>query len=139
MNSMTKNQVWYGELRSSRGNTVVIYDKDLPEASSGRIYLYNTSRQAIVEYVKDIVENNLHDLDTSSLKKAQDNFTEAWKSAKNKFLEEHNKHVTLEEDVVSIIGTNTSDDEPALDISGSDTVSDTESDSWETGFDDDDV
>lgn len=140
MNSMTKNQVWYGELRSARGNTIVIYDQDLPDASSGRIYLYNTNRQAIIEYVKEIVENNLHDLDTHSLKKAQDNYTEAWKGAKNEFLDQHKQHADLEDDVPNTIVT--SKDEYDLETSDSEGAPelkvDSENDSWPDSFKDED-
>ena len=102
MNSMTKQKVWYGELRTSRGNSIVIHDQALPEATPGRIYLYNSNRQAIIEYVKDIVEANLYDLDEASLKQAQKNYAEAWKNARSEFLNSQKNHVELTEEIASM-------------------------------------
>ncbi len=62
MYNTAKKQVWYGELRTARGNAIVVHDNQLPEASPGRIYLFNSQRNAIIEYVEDIVKPNLHDL-----------------------------------------------------------------------------
>ena len=41
MYNTTKTPIWYGELRTARGNAIVIHDKQFPEAKAGRIYLYN--------------------------------------------------------------------------------------------------
>ncbi|RYV00992.1 hypothetical protein SOPP22_19595 [Shewanella sp. OPT22] len=102
MNSMTKLKVWYGELRTSRGNSIVIHDQALPEATPGRIYLYNSNRHAIIEYVKDIVESNLYDLDDTSLKQAQKNYAAAWKDARIEFLNVQKDHLELTEEVASM-------------------------------------
>ena len=126
MNSMTKQKVWYGELRTSRGNSIVIHDQALPEASSGRIYLYNSNRQAIIEYVQDIVESNLHDLDEVSLKQAQKNYSDAWKSAKSDFLNQQKGHLERTEDVTTI---------PSKIIAHSDDISAANFDNTESDFD----
>lgn len=86
MYNTAKKQVWFGELRTPRGNTVVIHDSQLPEASVGRIFLYNTVRKAIVEYVEEIVKPNLHDLEESEIKDAQSKYGSDWKAARDDFL-----------------------------------------------------
>ncbi len=98
---MDKKQLWYGELRTARGNTIVIHDQALPEASPGRIYLYNSTRESIIEYVKDIVEHNLHDLDKDSLAKAQANYAEAWKQAKTEFMSKQKGNLDLNPEATS--------------------------------------
>lgn len=95
MYNTAKKQVWYGELRTSRGNAVVIHDNQLPDASSGRIYLYNTERKAIIEYVEDIVKVNLHELDDAGLKAAEAQFGAEWKAARAEFMEKHHARVEL--------------------------------------------
>ncbi len=102
MNSMSKQKVWYGELRSSRGNSIVIHDQALPEATPGRIYLYNSNRNTIIEYVKDIVESNLYDLDEASLRQARQNYAEAWKAARNDFLKSQKGHLQFTEEIASM-------------------------------------
>lgn len=86
MYNTANTQVWIGELRTSRGNTVVIHDNQLPDASPGRIYLYNTDRKMIVEYVEEIVKPNLHELDEAAIKDAQSQFSSEWKMARDEFL-----------------------------------------------------
>ncbi|QSX36801.1 hypothetical protein [Shewanella sedimentimangrovi] len=95
MYNTAKKQVWYGELRTSRGNTIVVHDNQLPEASPGRIYLYNTERKAIVEYVEDIVKVNLYDLDEGAVKAAEAQFGGAWKAARADFMEKHQARINL--------------------------------------------
>tara|TARA_R110001583_G_scaffold22377_9_gene84048 strand:+ start:9565 stop:9999 length:435 start_codon:yes stop_codon:yes gene_type:complete len=89
MYNTEKKQLWFGELRTSQGNTIVIHDNQLPEASSGRIFLYNTIRNKIVEYVEEIVKVNLHDLDDGQKKAALSEFGDAWKAARNEFMLKH--------------------------------------------------
>ncbi|MFQ6372666.1 hypothetical protein [Shewanella sp. YIC-542] len=95
MYNTAKKQVWYGELRTSRGNAIVIHDNQLPEASAGRIYLYNTQRKAIVEYVEDIVKPNLHELSDEQLKTAESEFGGAWKTARAEFMQKHADRINL--------------------------------------------
>ena len=86
MYNTTKKQVWIGELRTARGNTIVIFDKAIPDASPGRVYLFNTQRNAIVEYVEDIVKPNLHELDADAAKQAEAEHGSAWQIVKAEFL-----------------------------------------------------
>ncbi len=102
MNSMTKQKVWYGELRTPRGNSIVIHDQALPESVPGRIYLYNSNRQTIIEYVKDIVESNLYDLDDVGLDQARANYAEAWRNARDEFLNRQKGHLEITEEVAAM-------------------------------------
>jgi hypothetical protein len=51
--------VWYGELRASKANAIIIRDEQLPDAEYGPICLYNTERDAIVQFDEAIVAPKL--------------------------------------------------------------------------------
>ncbi|WP_076414317.1 hypothetical protein [Shewanella sp. UCD-KL12] len=89
MYNTTKTSLWYGELRTARGNAIVIHDKAFPEAQEGRIYLYNAVKDSIIEYAENIVAGNLHDLDKETVKAAEDTYGAAWNSARSEFMEKH--------------------------------------------------
>ena len=76
---------WYGELRSTRGNTIVIRDSKLSPPAQGRIYLYNTERQAIVQYDEKIVSDKLFELDSEQKNKLKSNFMLGGKPQKFSF------------------------------------------------------
>lgn len=95
MYNTVKKQLWVGELRTARGNTVVIHDGQLPEASKGRIYLFNTVRNVIIEYVEDIVKVNLHDLDEAQTKAALAEFGDAWQAARAEFMAKQQTRIDL--------------------------------------------
>ena len=89
MYNTSKEPVWFGELRTARGNTILIHDKDFPEASAGRVYLYNTARDAVIEYAEDIVMVNLHDLTDEELKAAKAEYDASWQLARAEFMQRH--------------------------------------------------
>ncbi|UJF22605.1 hypothetical protein [Shewanella sp. OMA3-2] len=95
MYNTVKKQLWVGELRTARGNTIVIHDGQLPEASKGRIYLFNTVRNIIIEYVEDIVKVNLHDLDEAQTKAAMAEFGDAWQVARAEFMAKQQTRIDL--------------------------------------------
>ncbi|MCL1124548.1 hypothetical protein [Shewanella surugensis] len=89
MYNISKKEVWYGELRTARGNTVLIYDNQFPEASAGRVYFYNTVRDEVIEYAEDIVKSNLHDLDDAAIQAAKSEYGKAWKATRLAFMDKH--------------------------------------------------
>ncbi|WP_144212406.1 hypothetical protein [Shewanella donghaensis] len=95
MYNTAKKQVWFGELRTTRGTSIVIHDNQLPDASPGRIYLYNVSRNTIGEYVEDIVKANLHELTTDQVKTSKAEHEAAWIAARAEFLAKHQAHMEL--------------------------------------------
>ncbi|QDE32764.1 MULTISPECIES: hypothetical protein [Shewanella] len=95
MYNTAKKQLWFGELRTSKGNTIVVHDNQLPDASPGRIFLYNTIRNTIVEYVEDIVKVNLHDLDDEQTKAAKAEYSGAWEAARAEFMLKHQSRIDL--------------------------------------------
>jgi hypothetical protein len=95
MYNTAKKQVWFGELRTSKGNTVVVHDNQLPEAPKGRIYLYNTVRNVIGEYVEDIVKVNLYDLSDAEVKAAEAEFGDAFKAARAEFMAKNQTRIDL--------------------------------------------
>jgi hypothetical protein len=78
--------VWYGELRASKGNTIVIRDDQLPEANKGRVYLYNTDRDAIIQYDETIVCEKLFPLDEAAQKEAESKFKSSWEAARKQLV-----------------------------------------------------
>lgn len=91
MNSIESIKTWYGELRTQKGNTIIIHDDQLPSARTGRMYLYNADRDAIIEYDKAIVDPKLFPLDKDQQKKAEADFGQAWLTTKELFLQAHGK------------------------------------------------
>lgn len=83
--------VWYGELRTKRGNTVVIRDDELPPAASGRIYLYNTEREAMVEYDKTIVSDKLFELEAEQQEQAEKQYKSGWEAARKQLTKANGK------------------------------------------------
>ncbi len=89
MYDTSKEPVWYGELRTARGNTILIHDKEFPEASAGRVYLYNTVRNAVIEYAVDIVKGNLHNLTDEQLQAAKKEYDANWLATREAFMLQH--------------------------------------------------
>jgi hypothetical protein len=74
----TKNLgTWYGEIQSSRGHIIVIRDQQLPSANKGRIYLYNTDRDEVIEYDEAIVTPKLVELSEEDAQEAKAKHTTA--------------------------------------------------------------
>jgi hypothetical protein len=77
--------VWYGKLKVGSKETPVLYDPQIVPSIKGCIYLYNSERDAIVQYTWNIVQGLLVDLDKAekvTVKKAID---AKWKAARKKF------------------------------------------------------
>jgi len=91
MNSIESVKTWYGELRTQKGNTIIIRDDQLPSAPTGRMYLYNATRDAIIEYDETIVGPKLFPLDKDQQIKAEADFGQTWLAAKELFLQLHGK------------------------------------------------
>ncbi len=83
--------VWY-ELRTQRGNTIIMKDDELPLATKGRVYLYNTDRDAIIEYDSSIVSSKLFALDDTNQADAHKKFGSAWQEARKQLLKKHGKY-----------------------------------------------
>ncbi len=91
MYSKNKKSLWYGSLKTSKSNSIVIFDPSLPSAPTGKVFLFNSQRDDFVQYVEDIVSKNLHDLDADELKEAQNKYSAAFKKAQRNFLAKHSK------------------------------------------------
>ncbi|WP_028773693.1 hypothetical protein [Shewanella waksmanii] len=135
MYNTSQDPVWFGELRTPRGNTVLVHDKQFPEASQGRVYFYNTTRDAIIEYAEDIVSANLHDLDGAELEAAQAEYGLAWQAAREAFMQKHegwveatqSKPVAKKAKPVVEEPVAQDSDEPELEV---DSIDDDFDDSW---------
>ena len=72
---MANKTLWYGYLNAGKKSSAVINDPTLNTGSNKTLYLYNHSRNAILEYQRAIVESKLRDLnegevDTGEMVKA---------------------------------------------------------------------
>lgn len=94
----SSTKVWYGELRTDSGNAVVIYDSQIPPSANGRVYLFNTERGALIEYVEAIVRPKLFDLDADEIKDVRKKYAKVWKAAQKEF----NARFGLRSNVVEI-------------------------------------
>jgi hypothetical protein len=89
MSETISTTVWYGELRASKGNAIIIRDPQLPVADRGRVYLYNTERDAIIQYDEAIVAPKLFPLDAQQRKVAEARFKASWQKALAQFMQIH--------------------------------------------------
>lgn len=101
MSHIDHSSAWF-ELRTQRGNTIVMKDDELPAANKGRIYLFNTERKAIVEYDPNIVAPKLFELDASGQSNAESEFGPDWLKARTQFMKKHGKHIESYDDEVEI-------------------------------------
>jgi hypothetical protein len=116
MNSIDNIETWYGELRTHKGNTVIIRDNLLPvSARAGRVYLYNTDRNAIIEYDETIVKPKLFPLEKEAQKKAEKTYGRAWLVARQLFLQAHGKDTPVPPPPELKLGNINIDDDPILD------------------------
>jgi hypothetical protein len=77
--------VWYGKLKIDAKGIPVVFDPLISPSIKGCIYLYNSERDAIVQYAWNIVKDLLVDVDKAekaTMKKAID---AKWKAARKKF------------------------------------------------------
>ncbi len=105
MNSINKNiETWYGELRTQRGNTIIIRDDHLPAANEGRIYLYNSDRNAIIEYDESIVVSKLFPLNEEEEVRAKAEYDKMWHDVQKKFIRSHKTRMPhqVEDEVTNV-------------------------------------
>ena len=97
MSQIDNSAAWF-ELRTQRGNTIVMKDDELPAATKGRIYLFNTERGAIVEYDPTIVSPKLFELDDAAQANAEAQFGSAWLQARKEIMKKHGKQTSSDDD-----------------------------------------
>jgi len=91
MDNMNNVETRYAELRTQKGNTIIIHDDQLPAARPGRMYLYNTDRDAVIEYDETIVGPKIFELSEDEQKKAEADYSQAWQAARELFMQAHGK------------------------------------------------
>jgi len=91
MDSIDGIETWYGELRTQKGNTIIIRDDQLPTAPSGRTYLYNVDRDAVIEYDETIVGPKIFELSKDEQKVAEADYGQSWQAARVLFMHAHGK------------------------------------------------
>ena len=75
-------------LQSKKGDAVVIWDSVLPKAEKGKVFLFNTSKDSLVEYVEEIVQPKLRDLTGKEQSEANARFGERWQSVRQAYVPE---------------------------------------------------
>jgi hypothetical protein len=112
MSSGDNSAAWF-ELRTQRGNSIIVKDDELPLGSKGRIYLFNTERDAMVEYDPAIVVPKLFELDEAQLSEAKSKYSKAFKEARKQLLKKLSKYsqTTSDENPDTSDGTNAALDE----------------------------
>ena len=82
-----KSGTWWGMLESRKGDSVVVWDSVLPKGATGKVLLYNTSKDALVEYVEEIVQSRLRDLTAAENRDARAQFDPAWNEVRSQYVE----------------------------------------------------
>lgn len=77
--------VWYGKLTIDSKDTPVIFDPQLTPSIKGCIYLYNSERDAIVQYTWTIVQKLLADVDKSEKAAIKKSLDAKWRAARKRF------------------------------------------------------
>ena len=88
MYHLRKRGTWFGMLQSKKGDAVVIWDSVLPKAEKGKVFLFNTSKDALVEYVEEIVQPKLRELTGKEQSEANAQFGERWQSVRQAYVPE---------------------------------------------------
>lgn len=93
MFKLSSKKPWFGELRTSAGNSVVVFDARLPSAPSGRVMLYNVDRGDFIQYVLNIVQDKLFELEGEELDSAMQKHQKNWKKARDKYLQNQRERI----------------------------------------------
>ena len=76
---------WYGKLKIGTKSVPVIYDHRLLPGIKGCIYLYNAERDAIVQYVWDIVKDRLASVENDERKSMKAALDARWRQRRREF------------------------------------------------------
>jgi len=99
MKSSKNSAISYCELRTAKGNSVVIHDNRILSEQQGRIYLYNTTKNTLVQYDESIVSSKLFPLDDEQLAQAVKDYKSEWEAARKQYIREHTKPHQISSDV----------------------------------------
>lgn len=83
---------WFGHLNDKKGGSLVIWDRDGPEPPDGSVYLYVYRRDAIVQFVVDIVQPNLRPADNAEIKYLSSNALESYFQALHQYYKKVREH-----------------------------------------------
>lgn len=91
MKNGKRSSISYFELRTTKGNGIVIHDKRIKTRQGGRICLYNTERNAIIQYDEAIVSTKLFPINGEQAELLANQFQGAFKVARKQYMSEHGK------------------------------------------------
>ena len=87
-----RSNTWFGKLATPSQEIVVIHDKRVICSTEGRVFLYHTGRQKIVEFVESIAEKNLIDVSDHERNAIKKQYGKEWE---NIFSEYKKKHIDI--------------------------------------------
>ena len=82
---------WYGKLKTASKSIIVIHDKRVNSTSKGKIFLYNTEKKKLSEYIEEIVIKILSDLTKEELKEAENLYKDEWNEEFSDYKKKHPK------------------------------------------------
>ncbi len=109
----SQSPVSYLELRTTQSTTILIRDNRLPSNTPGRLNLYNTNKNAFIEYDESIVTAKLFPLSDPDAKAAMIKYEADWKAARAEYRRIHKKPYKLA--TANNTTNNSSDDDEDLD------------------------
>ena len=107
-------------LQSKKGDAVVIWDAVLPKADKGKVLLFNTQKDTLVEYVEDIVQPKLRDLTATEMSDASEQYGDRWQSVRAVYapeekIEESSKKRTSDAELKDVLEPGVDEDDLGLD------------------------
>ena len=91
MKNEKHSSISYFELRTTKGNDIVIQDKRIKSRQDGRICLYNVERDAIIQYDEAIVSPKLFPINGEQAELLASQFESAFNAARQQYISEHEK------------------------------------------------
>ena len=114
---MSEKDIWYGVLEAGEKSSPVVRDNTL-DASEGKVYLYNHSRNQFIEYAKAIVEPKLRELAAGDI--SRNDLDKAFRAALQDFNSSRKGRSWSDSKPVARAVKNVQDDDIDIDMSDDD-------------------
>ena len=85
MSSFKKRSTWYGMLESRKGDAVLVWDPIFPKSDKGKVFLYNTRKDKLTEYVEEILTPKLRELTSKELSAAKKEYGKSIEQTRSQF------------------------------------------------------
>ena len=91
-NNHSGQRFWFGHLSDKKGGSLVIWDRNGPDAPDGSIYLYVYKRDAIVQFAADLVKEHLSPADNAEIKYLSGDALRSYFQALQQYYEKVREH-----------------------------------------------